>query len=142
MTNNPDQDYGGGAKASTLNNCVLEGNSGPNGGGGVYGGTLNNCTLIGNFTTLPSTYGGGGALSATLNNCILYYNTNLSGSGSGLNYDASAVLNYCCTMPMPTNGVGNITNAPQLSSISHLSEGSPCIGRANSAYTTGTDIDG
>ena len=50
-------------------------------------------------------------------------------------------MNYCCTTPDP-GGVGNITNEPLLTGVSHLSEGSPCIGRGNAAYASGTDIDG
>ena len=50
-------------------------------------------------------------------------------------------MNYCCTTPDP-GGVGNITNEPLLVGVSHLSAGSPCIGRGNVAYASGTDIDG
>ena len=50
-------------------------------------------------------------------------------------------MNYCCTTPDP-GGVGNITNEPLLVGVSHLSAGSPCIGRGNAAYASGTDIDG
>ena len=63
------------------------------------------------------------------------------------NYDASSILNYCCTMPLPTNGVGNITNAPLFVDYANgnlrLQSNSPCINAGNNAYvTTATDLDG
>ena len=95
--------------------------------------TLNNCTVTGNS--------GFGASSASLNNCIVYFNTN------GGNYDSSSTLNYSCTTPMPTNGVGNITNAPVLVDYAggnlRLQSNSPCINAGNNAYVTNsTDLDG
>jgi hypothetical protein len=130
--------YGDGADSSTLYNCLLIGNGNPD----TYyyysvaasGSTLYNCTLSGN--TL-------GAVSSKLYNCIAYYNT---GAG-GVNYDPSCTLNYCCTTPMPTNGVGNITNAPLFVSPDtldfHLQATSPCIDAGNNSYAlTSTDFDG
>ena len=127
---------GGGAQHSTLNNCTLTANSGSYFGGGVRESTLNNCTLTGN----SAEYYGGGAWDSALNNCIVHSNTN------GGNYDW-CTLNYCCTTPMPTNGVGNITNAPlfvdDAAGNLRLQSNSPCINAGLNAYAPGpTDLEG
>jgi hypothetical protein len=150
---------GGGASGSTLYNCTLSGN-GAHGGGGALGCALYNCMLSGNSATwgggasgstlynctLSDNWagGGGGAYSCTLDNCTLSGNSALAG---GVNYDASSTLNYCCTTPLPTTGVGNITNAPLFVDSANgnlrLQSNSPCINAGNNAYvTTTTDLDG
>jgi hypothetical protein len=67
----------------------------------------------------------------------------------GANYYANAysTLNYCSTTPMPTNGVGIITNPPIFVDYTRgnlrLQSNSPCINAGNNAYvTTTTDLDG
>jgi len=136
LTGNSAADSGGGAYDSTLDNCTVSGNTASQGnGGGVTSGTLNNCTLVNN-----SARSGGGALYSTLNNCIVYYNSATADADG--NYDSTTTLNYCCTTPLPANGIGNLTLEPQLASASHLSANSPCISQGAYASASGVDIDG
>jgi hypothetical protein len=143
LTGNSASWGGGGAAACTLFNCALSGNSASY-GGGAAGGTLYNCTVSGN----SAGYGGGvsanfGITPSTLYNCIVYYNT----AQNGGNYGTNSILNYCCTTPLPTNGVGSITNAPLFVDYTkgnlRLQSNSPCINAGNNAYvTSATDLDG
>jgi len=77
-------------------------------------------------------------------NCILYFNT----AGTSDNFGATNLFaDHCCTFPMPSIGVGNITNEPDLVDFSggdyHLQANSPCINSGNNAATTNsTDLDG
>jgi hypothetical protein len=141
LTGNSSVNYGGGAYSSLLNNCTVNGNSASS-GGGACGGTLNNCRLTRNRLVNVGYYSqasGGGASQSTLNNCIVY--------GNGYDNYAGGTLSYCCTTPMPTNGVGNITNEPAFVNSTagdfHLRYGSPCIdaGTDLSAILT-NDLDG
>jgi hypothetical protein len=128
---------GGGTYSSGLNNCILAGNSGWK-GGGAYGGTLKNCTITANSATSS----GGGTYGSTLQNCIVYDNN----ATSGTNYSGDT-LNYCCILPLPDNGVGNITNGPlfvdQANGNLRLQSNSPCINAGNNASVTVTnDFEG
>jgi hypothetical protein len=131
--------YGGGAYRGTLYNCLVSSNTVSGavyGGGGAYQSTLYNCTLTGNSA---SSSGGGGVAGGTLYNSIVYYNTALFDE----NY-RNSTLNYCCTTPTPTNGVGN---APLFEGIAsgnlQLQSNSPCINAGNNAYVAGSkDFDG
>ena len=133
--------YGGGAYRGTLYNCLLSDNAATGntyGGGGAYQSTLYNCTVSGNAANASV---GGGVMAATLYNCIVYYN-----SGFEANYGA-CILNYCCTTPMPTNGVGNLTNAPLFVNPAagnfRLQSDSPCLNTGNNAFVSSTaDLDG
>jgi hypothetical protein len=112
-----------------LNSCKIVNNTTP-GTGIVMGGRLNNCTIARNSSYYAS-YG------CDLNNCIVWDNTN--SVGTLYNWFNSS-FNYCCTLPAPTNGVGNITNDPQFVSSSdyNLAVGSPCMDSGSNALVQGT----
>ena len=125
--------YGGGAYECSLNNCAVMGNSAAGYAGGAYGCTLKSCTLAGNSVIGAGSY-------CTLINCIAYFNV-------GGNYDSSCSLLYCCTTPQPTNGLGNIGDAPlfanQPGGNLRLQSNSPCINAGNNTFAlAGTDLDG
>jgi hypothetical protein len=131
--------HGGGVYIGTLNNCLLIGNSAYQGGGAHQGSLqLNNCTVVANAAT--SSFGG--VYGGSLQDCIVYGNT----APDAPNYDATAILNYCCTTPLPT-GIGNITDAPlfvdQAGGNLRLQATSHCVNTGNNGYAVGiTDLDG
>ena len=121
---------GGGAANSTLYNCSLANNSANYRAGGAVGCALLNCILTGNSPGSDSTFynctviDNEGGISGTAFNSIIYYN-------SGGNYAEGTTLNNCCTTPLPTNGIGNITGPPLFMDMTagdfRLREDSPCI---------------
>jgi hypothetical protein len=141
--------WGGGASYSTLYNCTLTYNSAGYDGGGAWecrlfnctityswaeclgggaaGSGVYNCTLTDNSARLD----GGGVIGCRLYNCIVYYNTAPIGPNYSDYEENPSLLNYCCTTPLPTNGVGNITGPPLFMDMAagdfRLWEGSPCI---------------
>jgi hypothetical protein len=160
---------GGGAWGGILNNCILVKNRAEEGGGASGEDTLgscpfsggdaiyipvwvpailNNCTLVGNTAEF-----GGGTIGCTANNCVLYYNTAIQGPNwyeldnitcYGFDYNR---FNFSCTTPMPTNGVGNITNVPLFVDAANgnfrLQPNSPCINAGNNDYViSSSDLDG
>jgi parallel beta-helix repeat protein len=129
---------GGGSDGGTLSGCALSGNTALY-GGGSHDGVLINCTVTGNSADY-----GGGSFDDTLTNCIVYHN-NAWISGDNFYADdlfSQSTLNYCCTTPMPSGGVGNITDDPMLLDTAHILAGSSCIGAGSAAAASGTDIDG
>ncbi|HTY88185.1 MAG TPA: choice-of-anchor Q domain-containing protein [Candidatus Acidoferrum sp.] len=155
---------GGGAAYSTLYNCILSSNvaaglgnkdayGSPGAGGGAFICTLFNCTLVENVAASIgkppqlSIGSGGGACGSTLYNCIVYFNNLGSVITAEMNYDSSCTLDYCCTTPLPTNGIGNISVPPLFVDYAggnlRLQSNSPCINAGNNAYVaTATDLDG
>jgi hypothetical protein len=130
---------GGGADSATLNDCTLTGNAAADRGGGAYRSTLTNCTLTGNSA---GSYGGGVVIGA-MNSCIVYYN---SAGVSDPNYSFST-LNFSCTTPLPSDGVGNISDEPAFVDLAggnlRLETNSPCIDAGDFNLEPGnSDLDG
>jgi hypothetical protein len=144
--------FGGGADVSILNNCLAAGNSAASGGAIGPNSVLRNCTIAGN-----SAFGNGGGLycpgtiasvsSLFATNCIVYENNAPTGSNYLFGPGAYTSMNYCCTMPLSTPGIGSITNDPAfvnpVGGNYHLQSNSPCINAGNNAgVTSTTDLDG
>jgi hypothetical protein len=130
---------GGGVYGGTLYNCLVVSNGAAVSGGGASASTLYNCTVNDNRANRY----GGGVSSSALTNCIVYFNMAVAPyDNHGL-----ASFDHCCTTPMPTNGVGNITNAPQFVNYAggdlRQNGVSPCIDAGdNSAVATSVDLAG
>ena len=132
---------GGGAFSNILSNCVLQNNSASSAGGGAYGGTLVNCTVVSNYAGSW----GGGIYWGDVTNSIIYYNS----SPKSANYQIYQTdsPSFCCTTPLPTNSIGNITNEPLFANLAgsdfHLQPCSPCINAGDNSSAAGnTDLDG
>ncbi len=135
LATNTSQGVGGGVRDCTAYNCTFTGNSAQTSGGAAQNSTLYNCILSGNAATdigaaaASTLYSctvcdNSSGVSGTVYNCIVYFNS------SG-NYEAGTALNYCCTTPLPTNGVGNFTEPPLFVNMAggdfRLLVHSPCI---------------
>jgi PKD repeat protein len=131
---------GGGVYAASVTNCVLIGNTATSSGGGAYGAwemRMDNCTLTGN-----TAHQGGGMAYVNMHNSVIYHNTALYNP----NWVSSVLggsLNACCTVPPPSYELGNITNDPQIVSLSdpHLLPTSPCIDAGSNEVWSLLDID-
>ncbi|HKQ40084.1 MAG TPA: PKD domain-containing protein [Verrucomicrobiae bacterium] len=119
--------WAGGVYGGTLKNSVLTDNS-AFWAGGTYLSELANCTVVNNGADFS-----GGTYYGTLYNCIVISNS----AAVGENYLYST-LNYSCTTPLPTNGVGNIQSDPLFADYGganlRLQPGSPCINSGLNAY--------
>jgi hypothetical protein len=161
---------GGGVGGCMLNYCILEGNTAMN-GGATAGGILNNCILVGNFaaryggaaaetgssgvpqlnncTVVSNTAGeaGGGAYDAILNNCIVFNNNASAAANYFSSHPEQIELSYCCTVPLPLTGEGNITNQPLFVDLAggnlRMQSNSACINAGNNRFTSmDVDLDG
>ncbi|HEY1789943.1 MAG TPA: choice-of-anchor Q domain-containing protein [Verrucomicrobiae bacterium] len=146
ITSNSCGMMGGGAYVCTLNNCLVCDNVAAV-GGGACSSSLTNCTLTGNSAGGYSEFStsGGGTYYCTLNNCISYFN--IAPAGYSTNYDTNSILTYCCTIPLPAGGIGNLTNNPLFVNSANgnfqLQSNSPCVNAGNNAYVDSTfDLEG
>lgn len=149
LTLNTSASGGGGASGGTLVNCLLSFNSASS-GGGASGDTMGNdcflwnCTVAGNSASSTA----GGVVSTAWNSIII---DNIAPDATSNYYIddefcSCAPLNYCCTQPLPTYGVSNITADPAFINPAagdfHLQPGSPCIDVGTNYGATATDLDG
>jgi hypothetical protein len=130
---------GGGVYGGTLYNCLVASNSAAVSGGGAAASTLYNCTVVGNHANRR----GGGVYSSAAVNCIVYSNVAVLPYND---YDL-AQFDRSCTAPMPTNGVGNVADAPLFVNYAggdlRLLGVSPCIDAGdNACVLTSTDLAG
>jgi hypothetical protein len=137
--------YGGGICNGTLNNSLVVGNYATS-GSGAYGGTLNNCTVIENVIVLQSAGGSSDAIvgtyGSTVRNSIVLYNLkNYQGMLlAGGNYSGGS-FSFSLSYPLPL-GPGNLDVNPQFLDLFHIALTSQCFGTGNTAFASGTDLDG
>jgi hypothetical protein len=121
---------GGGMQLGVAVNCVVNENESGWIGGGLFNCTAYNCMITGNKTVAL----GSGLFHGIAYNCVIWHNQSKETHGVSM-------FNTCSAEAL--HGVnGNITNAPGLTSASHLGLGSPCHGAGSADFATGTDIDG
>ena len=132
--------YGGGAHSCTIQNSLVRSNSASAGGG------VNSCTVL-NSTIVENTAGFGGGVGGIppycyITNSVIYHNLTIPYYASYANwYGYSGTFSYSCTTPLPSGGIGNITDDPQILDGQHLAATSPCIGTGSALFATGTDLD-
>ncbi len=124
---------GGGMSGGSAIGSVIAGNHAGTEGGGSYNSTLIHCTVTGNSAFTK----GGGVNRGTVKNSIVWNNT--ASEGNNILYSQ---VYASCSPDLTAGENGNITDDPQLVSISHLGTGSPCMNAGDAAYSVGWDIDG
>jgi len=135
-----------------VRNSLIETNYASSGGGVYleeYSGNppgkplLHSCTVAGN----TSSYDGGGVRffsGGEARNCVIYNNSASRGANCETNRSSRIKIDYTCTTPLPTSGVGNISDDPSFvdpgSGDYRLNSVSPCREAGiNEAWMTGAD---
>lgn len=149
--------YGGGY-GGRYYNCLFTANATSGWGGGLGTGVIseeqaivNSCTIVGNSAAIAGggvqiQTGGGASSRLWASNSIIYGNSAPDFPNCETS-EFTAKLSYCCLYPLPTNGVGHITNAPvfinEAEGDYRLQQSSPCINAGNNACVAElTDLDG
>src|SRR5436190_22584772 len=161
LSNNIAQNAGGGyyaairsAVSGELNNCLIVGNAAQAGGAASAPGggraSLNNCTIFGNSASRAggglSSVGAAAQSFLSASNCVVTGNHAPTNVNYDLGFAFEMTLNYCCTAPLPANGLGNFTFGPHFADPAagdfHLAAGSPCINAGNPSPVGAADLDG
>ncbi|MDD5676707.1 MAG: choice-of-anchor Q domain-containing protein [Kiritimatiellae bacterium] len=148
--------HGGGVyRVKSIFNSLIANNRASGVGGGFHAFNADNkapvnCTIVSNYSSA-----GIGGISmnvlSCLTNCIVYSNIGYAGASGAVisnNISPNMTSYYCCTLPMPLYGEGNITNDPAFVNFSgkdyHLSPDSPCINKGiNQGWMNDAiDLDG